>query len=79
MPYERYGFTLLMPGWDGTRRGQRADRRRAPDTPSGTLWALEQSLRDGGKRQTPSAAADVSIHDPVKKAGDETQHSDRRS
>ena len=77
MPYERYGFTLLK-GWDGTLEAS-SPTAAERGTALGTLWALEQSLRDGGKRQTPSAAADVSIRDPVKKAGDETQNSDRRS
>ena len=50
MPYERFGFTLLK-GWDGTTDASSPTAaERAP--PVGTLWALEQSLRDGGKGQT---------------------------
>ena len=47
MPYERYGFELL-PGWDGTRQASSPTAAEL-EPPVGTLWALQQSLRDGEK------------------------------
>ena len=50
MPYERFGFTL-RPGWDGTAEASSPTSAERP-APVGSLWALEQSLRDGAKSQT---------------------------
>ena len=78
MTYERYGFTLLK-GWDGTSEASSPTAAERP-APVGTLWALEQSLRDGGKHQMVPDKTDVSSRDTVKKAGGETlPNSDRRS
>ena len=78
MPYESYGFTLL-PGYDGTREASSptAAERNAP---AGTLWALEQSLRDAGTTSLPPAGTDSLSRRPVAKATPEpTMHPDRRT
>ncbi len=69
MPYERYGFTLLK-GWDGTVEASSPTSAERP-TPAGTLWALEQSLRDPGRHQT-GPKTDGPSREPVRKAGDDT-------
>ena len=49
MPYERFGFALRA-GWDGTADASSPTSAERP-APVGSLWALEQSLRDGAKSQ----------------------------
>lgn len=76
MPYERYGFTLL-PGWDGT-----ADSSSVPanerDPPVGSLWALEQSLRDSVTSQTSGKTNDMLSRPPATRANTDTSF-DRRT
>ena len=55
MPYERWGFTLL-PGWDGTAEAS-SPTAMEKDPPAGSLWALELSLREGGRKNRPPASA----------------------
>jgi hypothetical protein len=78
MPYERYGFTLL-PGWDGTKdasaptMGERA-------APSGTLWALQQTLRENGRDQTTSHSVDtLSRQQTPRTLSEAAPHTERRS
>ncbi len=59
MPYERWGFTL-RPGWDGTV-GPSAPTAAERSAPEGTLWALEQSLRDGATLALPRTAASPAV------------------
>ena len=78
MPYERYGFTLL-PGWDGTKDASSPTSAEL-STPVGTLWTLEQSLRDGSASKSGSANLDTFSRQTTAKAGgDPLPHSDRRS
>lgn len=76
MPYERYGFTLL-PGWDGTAdaSGVPANER---DPPAGSLWALEQSLRDPVTSRTSGKINDMLSRPPAAKANDDPPF-DRRT
>ena len=78
MPYERYGFTL-MPGWDGTADASSpTSADRAP--PQGTLWALEQSLRDDATVSSTRQSNDPLSRQPLAKATiDISPRSDRRS
>ena len=77
MPYERYGFTL-RPGWDGTREASSptAAERNAP---VGTLWALEQSLRDGAYSGSSRAGADSLSDRPTATTNAVKAEPDRRS
>lgn len=77
MPYERYGFTLLK-GWDGTSEASAPTAAERP-APAGTLWALEQSLRDGDRVRGVPAVADTTSRAPARTGDAIPQISDRRS
>ena len=78
MPYESFGFTL-RPGWDGTAEPSAPTSAERP-APVGSLWALEQSLRDGAKNQTSDKTTGSLPRRASFKAGTTTSlHPDRPS